>query len=134
LPRDEIEARVDEALDLVGLKHLKDRKPSQLSGGQQQRVALARTIAIGRRCCCSTSRFPISTPRCACRCAANCAICSSVAGHHHDFRDPRSGRGQHDLRPHRRDEADGIVQQVGTPMSRIYERPGLANLFSSGSR
>ena len=45
-PRDEIAARVDQALDLVGLKHLKDRKPSQLSGGQQQRVALARTIAV----------------------------------------------------------------------------------------
>jgi iron(III) transport system ATP-binding protein len=46
MPRDEIEARVDAALDLVNLKHLKERKPSQLSGGQQQRVALARTIAI----------------------------------------------------------------------------------------
>ena len=46
LPRDVIAARVDEALDIVNLKHLKDRKPSQLSGGQQQRVALARTIAV----------------------------------------------------------------------------------------
>jgi len=46
LPRDEIAVRVDEALDLVGLKHLKERKPAQLSGGQQQRVALARTIAV----------------------------------------------------------------------------------------
>ncbi len=46
LPRDEIEARVDQALDIVNLKHLKARKPSQLSGGQQQRVALARTIAV----------------------------------------------------------------------------------------
>jgi iron(III) transport system ATP-binding protein len=46
LPRDEIAQRVDESLDLVGLKHLKERRPSQLSGGQQQRVALARTIAV----------------------------------------------------------------------------------------
>jgi iron(III) transport system ATP-binding protein len=44
--RAEIEQRVDAALDLVGLKHLGDRRPSQLSGGQQQRVALARTIVI----------------------------------------------------------------------------------------
>lgn len=49
LPRDEIDARVQEALSLVGLAHLKDRKPAQLSGGQQQRVALARTIAIRPR-------------------------------------------------------------------------------------
>ena len=46
LPRAEVERRVQAALELVGLKHLADRRPSQLSGGQQQRVALARTIAI----------------------------------------------------------------------------------------
>ena len=37
-------ARAMEALDLVELRHLARRKPSQLSGGQQQRVALARAI------------------------------------------------------------------------------------------
>ena len=42
----EIQRRVDEALDLVGLKHLADRMPNQLSGGQQQRIALARTVVI----------------------------------------------------------------------------------------
>jgi iron(III) transport system ATP-binding protein len=46
LPRAEIERRVADALDLVGLRELAARRPSQLSGGQQQRVALARTIAI----------------------------------------------------------------------------------------
>jgi spermidine/putrescine transport system ATP-binding protein len=33
-----------EALDLVELAHVANRKPSQLSGGQQQRVALARAV------------------------------------------------------------------------------------------
>ena len=37
-------AKAMEALDLVELRHLVRRKPSQLSGGQQQRVALARAI------------------------------------------------------------------------------------------
>jgi iron(III) transport system ATP-binding protein len=46
LPRREINARVDKALDLVGLLELSERRPNQLSGGQQQRVALARTIVI----------------------------------------------------------------------------------------
>jgi iron(III) transport system ATP-binding protein len=46
MPRNEITERVERALDLVGLLHLADRRPSQLSGGQQQRVALARTIVI----------------------------------------------------------------------------------------
>ena len=38
--------RAVEALELVGLAHLADKKPTKLSGGQQQRVALARAIAI----------------------------------------------------------------------------------------
>ena len=46
VPRDEIARRVRTALELVGLGHLGERKPSQLSGGQQQRVAVARTIVI----------------------------------------------------------------------------------------
>jgi putative spermidine/putrescine transport system ATP-binding protein len=48
-PRPERDARVAEALDLVGLGHLAARKPRALSGGQQQRVALARAIAIRPR-------------------------------------------------------------------------------------
>jgi spermidine/putrescine transport system ATP-binding protein len=36
--------RVAEALEMVRLPHVEDRKPSQLSGGQQQRVALARAL------------------------------------------------------------------------------------------
>ena len=45
----EIKARVDEALIMVGLLDLAERRPSQLSGGQQQRVALARTIVVEPR-------------------------------------------------------------------------------------
>ena len=37
-------ARAFEALDMVGLTPLADRKPRALSGGQQQRVALARVL------------------------------------------------------------------------------------------
>lgn len=37
-------AKAHEALKLVELDHVADRKPAQLSGGQQQRVALARAI------------------------------------------------------------------------------------------
>src|SRR6185312_4722542 len=44
LPKMESAARVAEALDLVSLTGLEDRRPGQLSGGQQQRVALARAI------------------------------------------------------------------------------------------
>jgi len=45
-PRDEIARRVDDAMKLVGISALGDRKPSQISGGQQQRVALARALVF----------------------------------------------------------------------------------------
>ena len=45
-PKKEIETRVAEALELVQISHLADRKPNELSGGQQQRVALARAFVI----------------------------------------------------------------------------------------
>ena len=46
IPANEIKPRVDEALKLVQITHLADRKPNELSGGQQQRVALARAFVI----------------------------------------------------------------------------------------
>jgi putative spermidine/putrescine transport system ATP-binding protein len=46
VPRHEIRRRVTDALALVKLTGMEDRKPRQLSGGQQQRVALARALVI----------------------------------------------------------------------------------------
>ena len=44
VPRDEIAPRVREALEMVQLPGLAQRKPDQLSGGQRQRVAVARAL------------------------------------------------------------------------------------------
>ncbi|MBQ1917763.1 MAG: ABC transporter ATP-binding protein [Schwartzia sp.] len=44
VPKDEIQQRVMEMVDIVGMKGLDKRYPSELSGGQQQRVALARAL------------------------------------------------------------------------------------------
>src|SRR5256885_833415 len=41
---EELNKRMREALGLVGLELLENRKPRQLSGGQQQRIALARAL------------------------------------------------------------------------------------------
>jgi len=43
-PDDEIEQRVQDTADLLGIGELLDRHPADLSGGQQQRVALGRAI------------------------------------------------------------------------------------------
>ena len=48
-PAGEIDAPVDELLDLVQLDGLGKRYPAQLSGGQRQRVALARALAVEPR-------------------------------------------------------------------------------------
>jgi multiple sugar transport system ATP-binding protein len=42
--KDEIDRRVNEAAEMLGLKPLLQRKPKELSGGQRQRVALGRAI------------------------------------------------------------------------------------------
>lgn len=43
-PKSEIDSRVKEAADILGIRKLLDRKPKALSGGQRQRVAVGRAI------------------------------------------------------------------------------------------
>src|SRR6266542_2197135 len=45
MPRAEIDRRVAEVADMLGLQRLLKRKPKELSGGQRQRVAVGRAIA-----------------------------------------------------------------------------------------
>jgi multiple sugar transport system ATP-binding protein len=44
MPKDQLNAKVKEAADILGLTDWLDRKPGQLSGGQRQRVAMGRAI------------------------------------------------------------------------------------------
>ena len=124
-PREEIAQRVDQALDLVGLKHLKDRKPSQLSGGQQQRVALARTIAVRPKVLLLDE--PLSNLDAKMRVQVR-----------RELRELQQTLGITTIFvTHDQEEAnticdriavmsDGVVQQVGTPMQ-LYDSP--VNLF-----
>ena len=125
LPRAEIDRRVEEALDLVGLKALADRRPSQLSGGQQQRVAVARTVAVRPKVLLLDE--PLSNLDAKLRVQVR-----------RELRDLQQRLGLTTIFvTHDQEEAnticdhiavmnDGVVQQVGTPMA-LYERP--ANLF-----
>jgi len=44
LPKNQLNAKVSEAAEILGLTDWLDRKPGQLSGGQRQRVAMGRAI------------------------------------------------------------------------------------------
>jgi cobalt/nickel transport system ATP-binding protein len=46
LPPVEVDSRVQQALETVGVAHLKDRPPHKLSGGQKRRVAIATVLSM----------------------------------------------------------------------------------------
>ena len=50
VPSQEIRKRVDEALDIVGMREYARHAPHKLSGGQKQRVAIAGVIAMKPKC------------------------------------------------------------------------------------
>ena len=128
LPRAEIDRRVAQALDLVGLSAFAGRRPAQLSGGQQQRVALARTIAIEPKVLLLDE--PLSNLDAKMR-----------VGVRRELRSLQQRLGLTTIFvTHDQEEANticdriavmdaGTVQQVGTPME-LYEKP--ANLFVAG--
>ncbi|WP_425106845.1 ABC transporter ATP-binding protein [Ancylobacter sp.] len=125
VPRAEIQRRVAAALDIVGLAHLAERRPSQLSGGQQQRVALARTVVIEPKVLLLDE--PLSNLDAKMRVQVR-----------RELRDLQQRLGLTTIFvTHDQEEAntvcdriavmnEGVVQQVGTPVE-LYERP--ANLF-----
>ncbi len=125
VPAREIVARVDAALEMVGLLDLAARRPAQLSGGQQQRIALARTIVVEPQVLLLDE--PLSNLD------ANLRIQMR--------RELRELQQKLKLTTifvtHDQEEAnttsdrmavlnDGVIQQVGTPMD-LYDNP--ANLF-----
>ncbi len=49
VPHDQIEDRITQTLETVGIAHLRDREIAKLSGGQKQKVAIAAILALAPR-------------------------------------------------------------------------------------
>ncbi|TMR05532.1 ABC transporter ATP-binding protein [Actinomadura soli] len=119
--RPEVQRRVDQTLELVGLAALADRPVTRLSGGQQQRVALARALVSRPRVVLYDE--PLSNLDAKLRAAMRVGIRdfqrelgTTAVYVTHDQVEAMSLSDRIVLMK------DGRVQQVGTPRD-IYERP-----------
>ncbi len=128
VPKAEIAARVEEALQLVGLLELAQRRPSQLSGGQQQRVALARTIVVRPRVLLLDeplsnldANLRVQMRRELLRLQRELGITTIFVTHDQEEANTTADRMAV--------LDQGVIQQVGTPME-LYDAP--VNLFVAG--
>ncbi|TQI80093.1 carbohydrate ABC transporter ATP-binding protein (CUT1 family) [Serratia fonticola] len=128
LPKAEINRKVDEAADLLGLDVLLDRLPKDLSGGQRQRVAMGRAIVRNPQVFLFDE--PLSNLDAKLRTQVRGEIrelhrrlkTTSVYVTHDQIEAMTMGQMIVVLR-------DGRIEQVGTPLE-LYDRP--ANLFVAG--
>ncbi|HBL25383.1 MAG TPA: glycerol-3-phosphate ABC transporter ATP-binding protein [Acidobacteria bacterium] len=127
-PREEMNRRVDEAAQILGITEFLDRKPKQLSGGQRQRVAVGR--AIVRKPAVFLFDEPLSNLDAKLRVQMRAEISrlqkalktTTVYVTHDQVEAMTMGHRIAIMRL-------GKLQQVGTPLE-VYEQP--ANLFVAG--
>ncbi len=127
-PKAEIDRRVKEAAEILGLQNLLKRKPKQLSGGQRQRVALGR--AIVREPLVFLMDEPLSNLDAALRVATRAEILklqnrlgtTTIYVTHDQVEAMTMGHRIAVMR-------DGILQQLDTPQV-LYDRP--SNMFVAG--
>jgi multiple sugar transport system ATP-binding protein len=128
VPRAEIEARVREAADMLGLAQCLERRPEALSGGERQRVALGRAIVRRPRV------FLFDEPLSNLDAGLRLQLRAEIARLHR-----RLGATMLYV-THDQDEAmtlgdrvavmrQGVIQQVADPLT-LYQRP--ANGFVAG--
>jgi multiple sugar transport system ATP-binding protein len=127
-PKSEIEQRVTDAADILGLGPLLDRYPRQLSGGQRQRVAMGRAIVRDPRV------FLFDEPLSNLDAKLRVAMRTEIKELHQRLKTTTV------YVTHDQIEAmtladrivvmhDGVVEQIGAPLE-LYDRP--QNLFVAG--
>ena len=127
-PKAEINRRVKEAADLLGIEKLLDRKPKQLSGGQRQRVAVGRAIVREPKVFLFDEPLSNLDAKLRVETRANISKLHQRLGTtfiyvtHDQTEAMTMGTRIAVLK-------DGILQQMDTPQT-LYERPG--NIFVAG--
>ena len=127
-PKAEIERRVKEAAQILGIEGLLKRKPRQLSGGQRQRVALGRAIVR------EPAAFLLDEPLSNLDAKLRVQTRAELSKLHqrlgttfiyvtHDQVEAMTMASRIAVMN------EGVLQQVGTPQE-LYERPG--NMFVAG--
>lgn len=128
VPADQIQKKVDWAIEILGLQEYRYRKPKNLSGGQRQRVALGRAIVKNQKL------FLMDEPLSNLDAKLRVSMRNEISKLH------RSLGSTTIYVTHDQVEAmtmadrivimkDGVVQQVGKPME-LYEHP--VNKFVAG--
>ena len=128
MPKDEINKKVDQAAEILGITQYLDRKPKALSGGQRQRVAIGRAIVREPKVLLMDE--PLSNLDAKLRNQMRAELIKLRQGIDTTFM----------YVTHDQTEAmtlgdrivimkDGVVQQIGTPQE-VFEHP--VNLFVAG--
>ena len=126
--KEEIDERVQKAAEILDIKHLLDRKPSDMSGGQRQRVALGRALVRDPKV------FLLDEPLSNLDAKLRASMRSEIVKLH------KRVKTTFVYVTHDQVEAmtmgdrivvmkDGVIQQVGSP-SEIYDNP--MNTFVAG--
>ena len=103
-PKPEIDTRVREAAQMLGIQELLNRKPRQLSGGQRQRVAVGRAIVRHPQVFLFDEPLSNLDAKLRVQMRVELEAPSRPSRDDRDLRDPRPGRGDDPRRPRRRHE------------------------------